>query len=369
MKETETYWLYFCGFADTWINQKKALLSYFETPKAFFEAPDVEFDPWRRSGLPWIPEILEERASFSPEKLEQKMQEYDIHFCSRESDLYPVHLREIPDAPYGLFYRGDLPEPQRPGAAIVGARACTPYGAEMAERLAEEFTERGVQIISGMAVGIDGHAQKAALEKEGRSFGVLGGGVDLCYPRENLELFHRLCQGEGKGVISEYKPGSPHIPSHFPQRNRIISGLCSYVCVIEARKISGSLITARLALDQGREVYALPGRASDELSTGCNMLIDDGAGIITSPEELMMKLFPEEMTQGGREDKGKALRGLTSEERLVYGKFHADIFSDADLVRMTGIPPQRINGVLLQLQMKGLVAESGRGRYRKIRTK
>ena len=195
-----------------------------------------------------------------PERIEEELARAGIGFVSVLEEGFPEKLREIPDPPFGIYYNF---------GRRIGAR--------------------GISVISGMARGIDGIAQKAALDAGGRSYAVLGCGVDICYPEENRELYERL-QQQG-GVLSEYPPGMQPIAKLFPPRNRIISGLSDLVLVIEARKRSGTLITVDMALEQGREVYALPGRVSDALSDGCNRLIRQGAGPATCPQDILEYFF------------------------------------------------------------------------------
>lgn len=211
---------------------------------------------------------------------------------------YPRRLLEIPQAPKQLYVRGRLPEEGVPSVAIIGARDCSYYGQEVAKRLGRLFGENGIQVISGMARGIDGIGQQAALQAGGSSFAVLGCGADICYPRQNQDLYDRLCK-QG-GVISEYEWGTPPRAGNFPPRNRIVSGLADAVIVVEARKKSGTLITVDMALEQGKEVYAVPGRLVDDLSSGCNYLIKNGAGILLDMEEFMEELWKQyRMKRGG----------------------------------------------------------------------
>ena len=164
----------------------------------------------------------------------------------------------IYDYPYIIYYKGRLPQSDVPSVAIVGARNCTEYGRSVAGRFAEDFADMGIQVISGMALGIDAAAQKGAVRKGGYSMAVLGCGVDICYPRTNIELYTQL-ESNG-GIISEYSPGTPPKAGLFPMRNRIISAMSDALIVVEAKQKSGSLITADQALDQNRDVYVVPGR-------------------------------------------------------------------------------------------------------------
>ena len=213
-----------------------------------------------------------------------------LNWVGANEAQYPPHLKYLPAMPRRLYYRGRLPGSE-PAVAIVGSRRCTAYGREQAAYFAEVLAGHGVSIISGMAAGIDAAAQGAALDAGGLSFGVLGCGADVCYPPGEKELYLRLM--EKGGLISEFEPGSEPVAWHFPVRNRVISGLADAVLVIEARPRSGSLITANFALEQGRTVYALPGRVTDAYSEGCNELIAQGASVALSPdvilEELRMK--------------------------------------------------------------------------------
>lgn len=202
--------------------------------------------------------------------------------------LYPKRLLSVPDRPFCLYAKGRLPEDDRMSLAIVGARDCSEYGRYVAEKFAGELAGCGVQIISGMARGIDGLAGGAAVVAGGDTYAVLGCGVDICYPSTNVTLYEDIC-AKG-GVLSEYLPGTPPAPGLFPARNRIISGLADAVLVVEARQKSGTLITVDMALEQGREVFVVPGRITDRLSDGCNKLIEQGAAVALSPKQILAEL-------------------------------------------------------------------------------
>ena len=219
---------------------------------------------------------------------EKKTGEKSIRFVRRGDRDYPRRLREIPDPPEKLYVLGRLPEENIPAVAVIGARDCTEYGRYVASRLGETLGRKGVQVISGMARGIDGIGQEAALAAGGSSFAVMGSGVDICYPARNRDLYEKL--KAGGGILSEYAPGTPAMPHNFPKRNRIVSGLSDAVVVVEAREKSGTLITVDMALEQGREVYAVPGRVTDGLSAGCNRLLKLGAGILSDTEEFLEDL-------------------------------------------------------------------------------
>ena len=202
---------------------------------------------------------------------------------------FPARLKEHTGMPKQLYFLGKLP-PDAPSVAIVGARRCTAYGRAKARELGQYLAEHGVAVISGLADGIDGYAHEGALAGGGRTYAVLGSGPDICYPRSHCGLYEAIL-GQDGGILSEYSPGTPPLPGHFPARNRIISALSDLVVVVEARRRSGSLITADFALEQGKTVLAFPGRQGDPLSEGTNMLIAQGAGIVSSYEAVLWEVW------------------------------------------------------------------------------
>ena len=226
--------------------------------------------------------------------------------------LYPKRLLPVPDRPEAIYVKGKLPQERIPAVAVIGARVCSAYGAYMAEQFAAALASAGVCTISGLARGIDGIGQRAALRAGGTTCAVLGCGADICYPPENGQLYDRI--GRQGAIISEYPPGTPPRAGLFPQRNRIISALADLVLVIEAREKSGTLITVDMALEQGKEVWAVPGRITDELSRGCNRLIWQGASPALSPAALLEELqklavFPCREMPGSESDGRKKAGG------------------------------------------------------------
>lgn len=229
--------------------------------------------------------FMQHRERFEPEAVWNDLARQGISYTYCQAADFPRRLTEIPDPPFGLFYKGRLPSDTVPAVAVIGARKCSEYGRCMAEQFAAGFAARGINVISGMAMGIDGISQSAALKAGGSSYAVLGGGVDIVYPRTNETLYAQLVR-QG-GVLSEYPPRLAPRPSLFPPRNRIISALSDVVLVVEAREKSGTLITVDMALEQGREVYTIPGRCTDSLSMGCNRLLRQGAMVATAPEDII----------------------------------------------------------------------------------
>ncbi len=215
----------------------------------------------------------------------ERVEKQGIRYVSFFEDVFPDKLKHIPDPPFGLFVKGKLPDAGRPSVAIIGARACSEYGKMVAREFAAKLAACDVQIISGMARGIDSISQETCLRTGGRTFAVLGSGVDVCYPGELENLYADI--PKNGGLISTYAPGTPPAAVNFPPRNRIISGLADVVLVVEARKKSGTLITVDMALEQGREVGIIPGRITDSLSQGCHELIKQGAAVIVDVEQLL----------------------------------------------------------------------------------
>lgn len=224
-----------------------------------------------------------------PEQVYAELGQKGIAFVMRDDEAYPERLGKIPDPPYALYVKGRLPENNKPSVAVVGARDCSEYGGFVASAIGKMLGNNDIQVISGMARGIDGISQRAALQAGGSSFGVLGSGVDVCYPPSNRELYDELC--EQGGVLSAYPPGTEARPGNFPPRNRIVSGLSDVLIVVEARSKSGTLITVDMALEQGKDVYVVPGRITDRLSDGCNKLLKQGAEVFLSPEEFLQEVW------------------------------------------------------------------------------
>lgn len=276
-----------------------------------------------------------------------------ISFLSIEDDAYPRRLREIWDAPYGLYVKGRMPSDEMPVVAIVGARMCSEYGRAVAVQLGRKLAARGVCVVSGMARGIDAAGHIGVIEAAGITCAVLGCGVDVCYPKMNQKLYMDIL--ERGCIISEYSPGTQPRANLFPQRNRIISGLSDVVVVVEARERSGSLITADQALEQGKDVYAVPGRIYDPLSRGCNALISQGAGIISSVDDFVKELVISGTTDYCQEKFENLL--LEKEELLVYSCVDLRPKSMEEILQKTQIAMPELAHALAGLVQKGFITE------------
>lgn len=301
----------------------------------------------------------------------ERLCEKKIQFVPWFSRKYPGRLLEIPDFPYALYVKGSLPDRNSRKAAIVGARRCTPYGEKYAADFARALARCGVEIISGMARGVDGMGHRGALLGGGRTYAVLGSGVDVCYPKEHIGLYTDILE-HGGGILSEQPPGTPPFSQNFPARNRIISGLADTVLVMEAGRRSGSLITVDLALEQGRDVYALPGPVNSLMSDGCNRLIRQGAGILLSPEELLeeLDLIPDGGACGGKtgdDRKGKKTdkneKMLESPEKLVYSCLGFYPKGTDQLISDTGLSAKELMELLVSLELQGFAREISKNHY------
>lgn len=296
MTETERRYAYFlCSIPAIGGVRAGQLLTKFGSPTGVYEAGPGALRECVGSSV--AEAMVRQKKSGEWEREYEQLAEKQIHMVLQEEPEFPRKLTEIPDPPYGIFYRGRLPQKQQPAVAVIGARECSEYGRYVAEELGQYLGRTGIQVISGMARGIDGISQQAALSAGGTSYGVLGCGVDICYPSQNRRLYEELLQKGG--LLSTYVPGTKPLPQYFPPRNRIVSGLSDALIVIEARQKSGTLITVDMALEQGKDVYVVPGRITDRLSDGCNRLLTQGAGVFLSPES-----FAEEFLRNWEEKKG-----------------------------------------------------------------
>lgn len=275
--------------------------------------------------------------------------------------VYPGLLLEIPDPPALLYAVGRLELLARPALAIVGSRNATAQGVRNAEQFARAFSEAGFAIVSGLAMGIDAAAHCGGLAAQGSTIAVLGTGVDVVYPRQNMELAARIAQSGL--LLSEFPLGSTAVAHHFPRRNRLISGLAQGCLVIEAALASGSLITARAALEQGREVFAVPGSIHSPLSKGCHALIKQGAKLVESAEDVLAELATFRTPVAQR--RPKAPVADPNEEALLplLGFDPVDIDS---LCTRTGMSAEQVSAGLLRLELAGQVAALPGGMYQRL---
>ena len=279
-------------------------------------------------------------------------EEMPIREISLKDEGFPELLRAIKNPPSTMYYKGNLNLCDTPCLAVVGARKATPYGKWAAYHIAKRAAEHGVTIVSGMASGIDSCGHMGALDAGGNTIAVLGCGPDICYPRTNRDLMNRIARAGL--ILSEYPPGSPPLQGQFPARNRIISGLSYGVLVAEASLRSGSLITAGLALDQGREVFAVPGNIDSIYSIGTNKLIQDGAIPLSDVDDILDLLGIREIRSS---KKHRALLGEDEETILQFVTDYGSVTLDR-LCMISGKAPAAVGALVTILEMKGVVRTS-----------
>jgi DNA processing protein len=342
----------------------RALLTAFPSAEQIWKAQGEEIKEKCGIGGKALASLMDWRTRISPEEEEEKRQRAGVRCVLWTDDAYPVLLRKTYNPPAILFYRGHLPETDRT-IAFVGARNSTPYGQRAAFRLAEELAKAGVTVVSGGARGIDTASHKGALRGGGRTIMAAAFGLDRVYPPENRELFERI-EDSGGALISEYPLGTPPLGRQFPARNRIIAGMSRGTLVIEAARRSGSLITADFALEEGRDVFALPGSIWSPVSEGTHHLIRNGAILVSSGEDILSEYGWERKSEKAGEE--AAGQELTAEEEVVF-KFCStgQIISEEELADESGFSAVRLKILLLKLQMKGYIAETSRGLYQAIR--
>lgn len=300
--------------------------------------------------------------SRNPDRIQKNyamLAEKNIRFIHYGHPDFPQKLRILPDHPWAIYVRGRIPGEDEVMVAIVGARTCTDYGKEMALYFAQTLSSAGISIVSGLARGIDGYAHRGALLAQGSTYGILGCGIDICYPPEHIGLYMKI--QENGGIISEYPPGAAAKAGLFPMRNRIISALSDGILVVEARERSGSLITADLGLEQGRLIFALPGRAADEYSRGCNRLIKQGAELADTPEDLLHHFILERKTSARKKEKNKYV--LETKEEMVYSQLLLEPKHINQLAADTGIPAGELLTILISLELKGYARQSAKNYY------
>ncbi|HWR61049.1 MAG TPA: DNA-processing protein DprA [Clostridia bacterium] len=357
------YWIWLSSLVKISPRKRLQLLDYFGDPALIWEASEAELKSLNFVTPQMAGCILDRQSRKMVTRLYDDIGKCDADIITLQDGRYPEALRNIPDAPVVLYCRGKL-EKEAVCIAIVGSRRATQYGLDMAGRLSRELAMHGLTIVSGMARGIDSKAHIGALEGGGKTIAVLGCGVDIVYPSENLELMKKICRSGA--VISEYLPGTPPVAFNFPARNRIISGLSQGVAIVEANEKSGSLITADFALEQGRDVYAVPGNINSTNSLGTNRLIKDGAKMVTNAGDILDELkishgetnhlcntrkIPDSLL--GNDEKSIA-------QRLQNGPAHIDT-----IARDCGISVQLAGSVLVMLELSGFV-EQLPGKYYKL---
>ncbi len=337
------------------------LLKCLGSPEAIWNAKIKQLQKVKHINAHIAGEINETKHRDLAEKAVENLEKHEIRAICIDEDEYPEFLKCIYDAPYLLYAKGNLSNDDK-YIGVVGSRRATSYGLKMAENISYELSKCGLTIVSGMASGIDTAAHNGALRAKGRTIGVMGCGLDMTYPYENRNLMKNIIK-EG-AAISEFLPGMPPIPQNFPMRNRIISGMSMGVVIVEANEKSGSLITANFALEQGRDVFAVPGNLISRNSCGTNKLIREGAKIVTTVEDILEEFNFDDAVNKNRNEKYKIsalnnmLKGLDENERKIVDSICEEPIHIDKITEKTGLSMQVVNALLIVMELKGLVRQN-----------
>ncbi len=341
-------------------------------PGRIFAASAKELESVRGVGPKISANLLRWRELVDIEREEERLREAGADFLCRSDAAYPPLLRELADAPLGLYRRGGYAF-DRPAVAIVGSRRTTLYGQATARMLGRELARLGFCVVSGLARGIDTFAHEGALEGGGVTAAVLGTGIDLVYPPENLKLYQRI-EAEGGAILSEFPFGRRADKQSFAMRNRIVAGMARAIIVVESDVSGGSMITAKFAGEQGRLVFAVPGRIDQPSSAGCHQLIRDGATLLTSVDDVLSELnylegfgpagvgrIPDKTAASGAKPD---LAGLSADEARVLGCFAGGAMLSPDaLVEATGLGSAALAATLMMLELKRRLVRRADGSY------
>ncbi|MBQ2593756.1 MAG: DNA-processing protein DprA [Candidatus Riflebacteria bacterium] len=366
MPDNRLNWLRLASMSN-WVGATlmAGLIKKYQNPALALKATSSELmtiQGWdSRRAKKFVAEAPKSKPICSLEELENK----NIRLITFTDSEYPSILREIPDSPLLLYAKGQELGECSPAIAVVGARNASQMGYEVAHDFAYKLAKAGFTIISGLALGIDTYAHRGALEAGGKTIAVLANGVDITYPRSNAKTREKILKTGA--VVSEYAPGVAPLPWYFPIRNRIISGMCIATLVIEASARSGSLITARLAGEQNREIFAVPGGSGKSPSQGTMDLIKEGANLVTSPEEIIdyyQNLLPEENLKNYenlKKEEEENDNNLNAEERKLLIRLAEE--ADVDSLLSEGWNNDKLFSLLLQLEMRNYIVRLSGGRY------
>lgn len=323
------------------------LQSYFSDFAAALQAPPHQL---REAGLSArLIDKIQPINSPQIRQLRQRMEQLQVRLISYWATDYPTLLGEIHDPPALLYLRGTLPK--KDCFAVVGSRRATTGGLQLTREISASLANHDLCIVSGLARGVDSAAHRGAIESGGSTIAVLGCGIDRIYPPENHKLFHALLAKNA--IISEYPLGTPPLAGHFPGRNRIISGLSRGVLIVEAAEGSGSLITGDFALEQGRELFAIPGAVQSPNSKGTNQLLKEGAQLVTEPADILHSLWPNQPTKQQQSATQNFAEQLDDSGRKVYQQLAHEPLHIDEIGRKCGLTPMEVSAILLDLELRG----------------
>lgn len=357
--EAREYWLALTLIKGLGSIRLSKLLQHFGEPSLIWSAEQRLLATVSGIGASLASSIVKQREQVNIVRLQERLCQEGIEYFTITDRQYPEILKNMYDPPPVLFYKGKI-NFASPAIAIVGSRRSTGYGCNIAGRLAYELAERGVAVVSGLARGIDTCGHLGALKAKGDTIAVLGSGLDQIYPAENRKLFQEIV---AKGlVLSEYPPGTEPLPGNFPQRNRIISGLSRGVVVVEASRQSGSLITADLALEQGREIFAVPGNINRPQSQGCNNLIKKGAKMVTAVDDILEELFLD--VDFAQPAARVSYPQMSEREEVIIQLLQQEGEMNVDqIIQRSHFTVAQVNSILLKLELKGLVKREAGKKY------
>lgn len=350
------WWLAFMQVPRIGPARIQRLLEHFGSLREAWGASGSELREAVPAGV--LTELLRIRGELDVQALYERTTRDGVRITCWADDDYPALLREVPAPPPLLYYRGQLVETDSTAVAIVGTRRVTAYGKEMAYRISFDLAKAGVTIVSGLALGVDGVAHRAALEAGGRTLAVLGSGIDVLYPGRHRDLAGKI--EEQGAVITEYPPGTQPDRFNFPPRNRIISGLSRGVVVIEAPERSGALITVDFAAEQGRDAFAVPGPVHAPASAGCHRILREGATLVRSAEDILEDLHIRPIDHEERETD---ISNLSMEERRLLSVLTSQPQHIDDIAAQIGKTVSEVSGELMMLELQGSVHSSGSGYY------
>lgn len=356
MAEDSFYWLALHLIPGVGSVYFKRLIDRFGSPETVFQATTRELLEVEGLGEKVAGEIRKGPSEQAVRREISLLKEVGGKLITLKDETYPPRLQNIYDPPALLYLRGELKGRDELAISIVGSRKTSAYGRWVTEKISQDLARHGITIVSGMARGIDSVAHWGAISGGGRTIAVLGCGVDVVYPRENRNLFAKIM--EQGAILSEFPMGSPPEGGHFPKRNRIISGLSMGVVVVQASEASGSLITANYALEQGREVFAIPGNVGVEGSQGTNQLIKQGAKLVETSEDILEEILPQWSREKEGEQKVEIVKPvLTEEEKVLYEMLGDTPLHIDTLIRESQFDPGKVSSLLLNLELRGLISQ------------
>ena len=356
------YWLGFNYVSGIGPAKIQALLGYYGSLERAWNATAQQL---REIGLDIraIQSFNDVRQTFDLDRYARQVEVSGAQVVTLESPGYPDLLREIPAAPPLLFYRGQFEPIDRWAVAVVGTRRLTAYGRQVTRDLVSGLVRNGITIVSGLARGIDAVAHRTALEEGGRTIAVMASGIDKVYPPEHRDMAREIVGGHGV-IVSDYPFGAEPESNHFPARNRLISGLSLGVVVVEAGEKSGALITSRFALEQNREVFAVPGNIHSPVSVGTNRLIQQGGKLVSRVEDILEEL---NLRMAADQAVAKVVLPETAEEAALISQLSSQPLHVDELGRLTGMPISLISSTLTLMELKGMVQQVGGMNFVRLR--